>query len=243
MGETAHRARGSGKSTPEGRRRDISTEPPTRWRKRSCSEPPPAGEIGFAFPRYLYPVPCRGWGRGGVQGAGYSLPLLMLCGYPHSIVVWYIVTAYIAVGLLAGLGSTILVILGLAVAFVRHADALIAWASGYIEGSVQPFESRLKALEALVDDLPVRWDEIRDEAQKIKARAHYHVKRARSELAEIGLEDPELEGLDGQLRLIDDGRSEEEGMRSVPEGVVGVPEASQVESWQLATMRHKYGNR
>ena len=87
------------------------------------------------------------------------------------------------------------------------------------KGFSEEDQRRLLEVEEAVDLLPRKWEEIKRDAKSLYGRASHHVGRAREELEARGLRDPELDELDGQLRLIDGGRSEVGGLREVPEGV------------------------
>jgi len=108
-------------------------------------------------------------------------------------------TTFVAVGVLA-LGVTALVALG--AFFVRRwlQPAFELVVGRYVDEPLRALHERVKAVEADVDELPRRWEEIARDSKKLRDRATYHVRRARSELEALGLEDPELETLAKELR-------------------------------------------
>ncbi len=81
-------------------------------------------------------------------------------------------------------------------------------------------ERRLTAMEEGLDALPRKWDEINDKAKSHYERARHHVRRTKAELEARGFTDPEIDSLDGELRLIHGGGGEDEGVRAVHEDVV-----------------------
>jgi len=135
----------------------------------------------------------------------------------------------LAVGTLA-LGVTALVALG---AFVVHKwlEPMMDVVVGrYVDAPIKHLHDRVAALESDVDELPKRWDDIRGESKRLRDRATYHVRRARAELEQLDLEDPELDALASDLRGRN-GEPEQAGeLQSVPDLVATVaPEESAID--------------
>ena len=81
----------------------------------------------------------------------------------------------------------------------------LGWLKGYLDDRLTGLRGTVSEHERQLELLPRTWREMHDDAKRIKARAHYHVSRARKELAANKLEDPELDTLREQLLLIDGG--------------------------------------
>lgn len=127
-----------------------------------------------------------------------------------------------------------LVVLGVAVISLRDTlaglRALLAPIHRLLEASPSQLSSdvqkQLRDLEDLVDRLPQRWELLKEEANAIfnRARAAEErtrgaVNRARQELADRGLLDDGIEEQARELRLLDGGGSEEEGMPAMHQGM------------------------
>ena len=99
-------------------------------------------------------------------------------------------------------------------------------------------KDQLGELRKLVDDLPFRWEKIRDETRRFQGRAYHHVKRVRDSLAEHGLEDADIEDLAEDLQLPDAEAGGDQGVLPLrPDVESGQPAAE--ESWQVITARMK----
>lgn len=84
-------------------------------------------------------------------------------------------------------------------------------------------EDRLRALEDAVEMLPQRWDQIRKEAERLDGRARHAVRRVAAELEERGLADDTIDGLAGELRLVDGGGGAQEELPAMPQSVAEPP--------------------
>lgn len=62
---------------------------------------------------------------------------------------------------------------------------------------------RLEILEQFVETLPGVYEGFATEARKARQRATWHVTRVKKELDKLGLRDPELDELAGNLRPVD----------------------------------------
>lgn len=103
----------------------------------------------------------------------------------------------------------------------------------------QELQPQLDELRDLVENLPRKWEEIRDETRRFQARAYHHVKRVRNSLAENGLEDHEIESLAGELQLDDGEPSEAEGVLALHEDVGSTPDSA--ETWREQLLAKKFG--
>ena len=102
----------------------------------------------------------------------------------------------------------------------------------------QEVKDQLGELRVLVDELPFRWEKIRDETRRFQGRAYHHVKRVRDSLAEHGLEDADIEDLAGELQLRDADTSGDKGVLPLrPDVESGKPAIE--ENWQAITARMK----
>ena len=99
-------------------------------------------------------------------------------------------------------------------------------------------KDELGELRKLVDDLPFRWEKIRDETRRFQGRAYHHVKRVRDSLAEHGLEDADIEDLATDLQLPDAESGADKGVLPLrPDVASGQPAVE--EDWQVITARMK----
>jgi len=111
------------------------------------------------------------------------------------------------------------------VAFMRQ--AVIPWIREVVEVHVH---SQLGVIETSIERVEKRLDEDlwaskedRHEAKRLRDRATYHVRRARRELAAVELQDGELEGIAGELRLLDGEGSEQSELPGLPDSVEAAP--------------------
>jgi len=144
----------------------------------------------------------------------------------------------IAVGVLA-LGVTALVALG-ALFVQKWLRPLLDLVVGrYMERPIRLLDERIKQLESDVDELPKKWDDIRDASKKLRDRATYHTRRVRAELGALDLADPELDAIADSLRGAN-GEGEPEG--ELPLVLADVAEASEEDEMTRA-LKHKWANR
>lgn len=83
-------------------------------------------------------------------------------------------------------------------------------------GQLQTFGGEL---DARIDDLYLAVDEGIKHVDRSERRVRAVVGRAKARMADLGYEDPALEGEAEQLRLVDGGAGEDEGLRPVHEYV------------------------
>ena len=105
-------------------------------------------------------------------------------------------------------------------------------------------ERRLTAIEEQLDRLPSKWQDIKREAKSYYERARHHVRRTQAELEERGLRDPELDGLDRELRLVHGDGGGAQGVPAVSPGVEAGPAPQQApafEDYLTAANRRKFG--
>jgi len=142
----------------------------------------------------------------------------------------------VAVGLSA-LGVTSLVALG--AFFVRKwfLPGLEVVVGRYVDAPLKALHERVSVVESDVDELPKRWDDIRGESKRLRDRATYHVRRARAELEQLDLEDPELDALASDLRGRNGEGEHAEQLPLVPDDVA--PVAAQ-EPPIMTALRHKW---
>ncbi len=91
--------------------------------------------------------------------------------------------------------------------------------AAHLKSGAADWEERIRDMEDSVERLPLRWDQIRAEAERFDGRARSAIKRVEKELAANGLADDTIAGLSRELRVSDGGRSGEEEMPPVPAGV------------------------
>ena len=121
----------------------------------------------------------------------------------------------------------------------KRTDHLLSRASEPIQTVLsREVKDELAELRKLVDDLPFRWEKIRDETRRFQGRAYHHVKRVRDSLAEHGLEDADIEDLAGELQLPDAESGGDKGVLPLRPDVEGSQPAAE-ESWQVITARMK----
>lgn len=162
--------------------------------------------------------------------------------YNHGmiVVVLSVCLAVLGVGVFALLGPLLHALRGLRTAV----DGL---PGAFRQGQAAEQETLLTEvieLRELCDRLPQKWEDIKREANSLYKRAHHHVRRTQEELERRGLRDPELDGLDVELRLVDGGGSDEEGvpaLHSDLEGPTSAPEPAAVDDWLTLANRRKFG--
>jgi len=142
-------------------------------------------------------------------------------------------------GLLLALG-----IVATGVAFTRQ--VLKPWihdeVEAYVGQQLELFGTQFSQLSDEVAALPKTYEEERRESKRLRDRASYHVRRARAELADLNLEDGELEGLAGELRLIDASGSEDSILPDVRDGVApGAEEKTVMQRAFESKWSRKYG--
>ena len=151
------------------------------------------------------------------------------------------------------LAVSFLTIVGAVVAF-PYAKALVMGAlESYIDGKVSHLmvgirdrgdrlEAGVADLKRLIDVTSLTWEAHENEVKRLGNRADHHVRRARAELAQHGVSDPELEEIGGQLQLLHGERSDAGELPAVSQEVAPVAAPKPVpESWQTITMRYKHG--
>jgi len=146
------------------------------------------------------------------------------------------------------------VLFGLAGAALRRSrdhDQLILRISGTLEriaeGAEEDHKGRLRDLEDQVERLPRKWEQIKREAAAAETRARNHIRRAQSELADRGFEDPGIDQLAQELRVHDGDGSENGGVQPLRSGMEGGGDGAPPESfagaedWRTIANRKKYG--
>lgn len=85
---------------------------------------------------------------------------------------------------------------------------------------------RLVELEDAVDRLPAKWEDVKRESSSLYHRTRHHIRRTQDQLAERGLEDPELDQLAFEVGGVRERNAEGgggEGVQPVPSGVENPP--------------------
>jgi len=100
---------------------------------------------------------------------------------------------------------------------------------------------RLQDLEYAADLLPQKWEEMVKETRRAEGRAHQAVRRARTELAERGLADANLDEHAGELSHLDDLRGGNGAVPPVRSEVAATPAVPPGEDWEAITRFRKYG--
>lgn len=98
---------------------------------------------------------------------------------------------------------------------------------------------RLADLEDLVERLPARWEEFKNEARRAEGRARKIVESAREELAEHGFEHAGVEAQAAELRLVDAGGGGEEAVPAVRQDLESPPTAPS--DWRSLARGVKFG--
>lgn len=101
-----------------------------------------------------------------------------------------------------------------------------------------PLYDRIALLEADVEGLPRKWEDVRRLANAAETRARYHATRALDQLEEAGLTSPGLEGISADLFGVDGDRGEERELLPVSNTVALPPTPL---DWYAETQRMKYG--
>ncbi len=101
-----------------------------------------------------------------------------------------------------------------------------------------PLYDRIALLEADVEGLPRKWEDVRRLAAAAETRARYHATRALDQLEEAGLTSPGLEGIAQDLFGVDGGGGPERELLPVSENVAVPPTTL---DWYAETQRMKYG--
>lgn len=78
---------------------------------------------------------------------------------------------------------------------------------------------RVQELERLMEVLPQRWDDVRDETRKLANRAAYYARRAKTLVDEHELEIPAVDDLAQQFLALDGDGGEGEELHAVPDGM------------------------
>ena len=102
------------------------------------------------------------------------------------------------------------------------------------------WRSRMNDMEDAVERLPRKWGEIVAEAKRSEERARYHVRTARKELEELGMESPGLEAVAGELRLLEGEDQGGDGVQPLPPELEAIEQDAE-EDWDAITYRRKYG--
>lgn len=124
--------------------------------------------------------------------------------------------------------------LALAVAIVAGLGAILAhrWGLPLARAALEAYwserwnaaESRLQELELQAERLPRVWEEFAKDAKKAQDRARWHVRRVKQELQERGLQDDEINLLDGTLREADGEGGNGSGLSDLQGPLATVPE-------------------
>jgi len=141
----------------------------------------------------------------------------------------------LAVGI-AVLSALLLGALGAVVAWKHHRALLEAVFRPWNEATQQ----RLDFLEEFVETLPGLYEGFATEARKARQRATWHVSRVKKELDKLGLRDPEMDELAGNLRPVDGEGSGDRGLLALHSHVAESPPPSQSDEMDDLA-RRKFG--
>jgi len=141
----------------------------------------------------------------------------------------------LAVGF-AVLSALLLGALGAVVAWKHNRAILQAVFSGWNKETLD----RLENLEEFVESLPGVYEGFATEARKARQRATWHVTRVKKELDKLGLRDPELDELAGNLRPVDGEGSGDGEVLALHSPVEESSPPSQTEELDALT-RRKFG--
>lgn len=111
------------------------------------------------------------------------------------------------------------------------------------------FAKELAQLRADIDAIPKSFEEYQAEVKRLHDRAYHRVRRARAELAERGVADPEVDQVAGELQQFDGEGGLPGQLSLLPEDMaVGQtssptqqPMTQQPLTWQQRTARYKRG--
>jgi len=114
----------------------------------------------------------------------------------------------------------------------------------HMEPALREHTTRIDAIETAVEAIPASFEAYQKEVKRIHDRAYVVVRRARKELAESNVEQPELEQLATGLQLFDGAGGADGEVSQVPEALA--PYAAPVEAstpltWRQLTFRRKHG--
>ncbi len=100
-----------------------------------------------------------------------------------------------------------------------ESDAELFMVRGDLQDAQREISARLDAVEARIKELIHAVSKGIEHTDRAERRIKSTIRRARKELADLGIEDPALEAEDAQLRLVDEPGGEQDGVQPVPEGV------------------------
>jgi len=121
--------------------------------------------------------------------------------------------------------------------------AILAGVDQHMEVKHSDLRADIAQLRADLDAIPASFLDYQKEVQRLHGQAYRLVRRARKELSESGVVDPDVEGVAADLQLVDGVRVGENGLQPVPESVA-LPEPAQPPqrsmTWQQRTFIHKH---
>jgi len=150
------------------------------------------------------------------------------------------------------IGLTLIVLLALALAaggtFLALKwgwPAILSAVVTHMDPAITQLAGRIQEIERDVAGIPKSFLEYQKEVKKIHDRAYLVARRARKELAESGVQEPELEQISTDLQLFDGTGGEAGPVPTMPEGVARLAapyEAAQAPlTWRQRTFRKKHG--
>lgn len=149
--------------------------------------------------------------------------------------------------------SVVLSVIALLVVLGTMGGAIMAARTGWplvlgaleskVDDLTRPLAAKIVELKAEIESFPAEWKRETKEAKRLQDRAYYRVRSARSELAERGLVDPELDLLAGEVRDPDGEGVPEGGVQPVLSVMAPTPEARVAAplTWRQLTTRKKHG--
>lgn len=145
----------------------------------------------------------------------------------------------LAVVLAAGILAVVMTARVLGKALARISDVLEATLGQIAAGPEVPFSQRLSDLEDLVERLPQRYEEFKNEARRAEGRARSVVSDALRQLDELGVEHAGISEQARELHLEDGGERGSEAVPAVRPQLESTPTAA--EDWRSKALRKKFG--
>ncbi len=121
--------------------------------------------------------------------------------------------------------------------------AVLAGVDRHMEANNTALRADVAQLRAGIDAIPASFLDYQKEVQRIHGQAYRLVRRARKELAEGGVVDPDVEGVAADLQLVDGIPGEAPGLQPMHESVA-LPQTARPPqkpmTWQQRTFIHKH---
>lgn len=121
--------------------------------------------------------------------------------------------------------------------------AVLAGVDRHMEAKHDALRASIALLRSDLDVIPASFETYQKEVQRLHGQAYRLVRRARKELADSGVIDPEIEGVAGELSLVDGVSEPGVGLQPVHPVVDLTPETPTRQapmSWQARTFMHKH---